>query len=227
MGRITVYSRDPHGSGEAYLQKVAPPGTNYYNLFGRLVLNVPDGENKKILVIHAGNKQRCAEAIAQGLLAPVPSNEVIETMERAFDMTEATGKEYYFRVGLKGTVSIIVEGSEDTVGSSQILKAAEDLVAKGDLVSYDVHTHPRGLPTDSNYGLASGSATDLANVVGSEPNIVLGYKQVQEYTSSNVIGPGPTYRMEKHIRYFNRGGDMYESFLFSEYCRSIRKINEQ
>jgi hypothetical protein len=119
------------------------PLTNWYNLKGQLVRHDDDGKTDKVLVLTTSKKaDDVNSAISNGNTIKAPTNEIASREGDAYDKTEATGKEQYFVVGKDNTVSKTVEGSEDDVNHGAVSEAKKDLLSKGDLFAYDVHTHP-------------------------------------------------------------------------------------
>ncbi|HTN35724.1 MAG TPA: hypothetical protein VL053_01540 [Arachidicoccus sp.] len=79
------------------------PPTDYYNLNGKNVKHVDDDKDDKMLVLTTSSKEKNVdEAIDNGNTMNAPSNDVVNTMEGAYDESEKSGKEYDFEVGQKG-----------------------------------------------------------------------------------------------------------------------------
>jgi hypothetical protein len=170
-------------------------------------------------------------AIAGGGVVPVPSNAVVDQMEAAITATDNTGNEHGFYVGNNGGTSITVEGTAGTVDNEAWNVAKADLRGKGDLISYDIHTHP--LKKDGNgnvvaIGLPEPSGTDKANVVGNQPNVVLGQTEVIKPLPSGQIGGTPEREYKPTIGFYNSDGPIGGSPVnFATYKRAVSKINKQ
>lgn len=109
-----------------------------------------------------------------------PSEGVVNQMKETYARTEKTGNEHGFRVGNKGTISRIVEGKEKSI-DVEWSNAIADIRDAGDLVSYDVHSHPMPVYKECDTELQYNnlpSDTDIQNTVGNSPSIVLGYAMV-------------------------------------------------
>ncbi|MDL2231893.1 RHS repeat-associated core domain-containing protein, partial [Porphyromonadaceae bacterium OttesenSCG-928-L07] len=196
--------------------------TDYYNLMGNLVKHIDDNSNEKKLVLTSAKKMdKVDEAIASGAVVSVPSNEVVNAMEQAFQKTEVSGNEHGFRVGNNGTVSTTVEGTSDHISTEAWQPAIDDLREKGDKVSYDVHTHTKGGGDN-----AQPSETDRANIVGNQPNVVLGYK-VHGGPNHNTIGGVPVINHVRQIGFFNSTGLIAPAVDFSTYKRAVKIINKK
>ena len=215
------------------LRFIDPDGmleTDYYNLNATHVKHVEDGKDDKVLVLTTSKKEdKVDEAIKNGSTVNVPSNEVVDKMEECFNNTEKSGKENGFRVGEKGSSSIIVEGSAGEINGNDWKPAVDDLRNKGDLVAYDAHTHP--LEKDGNgnvvsYGVAEPSGTDKNNIVGSQPSVVLGYRQQITQPSSNTIGGSATVSFPRQIGFFRASGLIAQPIDFSTFKRAVNKINK-
>jgi hypothetical protein len=204
--------------------------TDYFNLNGTNVKHIDDNKDDKLLVLTTSkNEDKVNSAISNGNVVNVPANGVVEKMKDTFNRTEQSGKENGFRVGNKGTISVTVEGSEGEIGPQDWLPAINDLKDKGDLVSYDAHTHPLEKDKDGSVtavGLAQPSGTDIDNTVGNQPNVVLGYKQQITAPSSNTIGGTSTSSFVRQIGFFNSKGQIGSSIDFSSYKNAVKKINK-
>jgi len=203
--------------------------TDYYNQKGILVKSDKDGESiKKMLFISSKKLKDVDDAINKKAYIIVPSNTIIYTMEKAYELTEASGNEHGFRVGKNGMVSIIVEGKPKSIDHDDWLPAARDLREKGDYVSYDVHTHPKP-PYDGGPNIPFNnqpSDTDINNTVGDQPNVVLGYNFTY-FQNSNQIGGQPEVKFDRYIRFFNNEGAINSiDYKFSEFKRAVIKINK-
>ncbi len=154
---------------------------------------------------------------------PVPSNQVVNTMETAFIKSEATGREYGFRVGVNGTVTSLTCGTENDLSNWDVPMA--ELRAKGEYAAYDVHTHPMG--DSANYGLALPSPTDIQNVIKSsgQPSVVLGYNEKPPVFKSNMIGGATHPQLERSIGFYNSGGIISKPLPFNQFQKAVKRIN--
>ena len=206
--------------------------TDYYNLNGKLVRNVDDGKTDRImLLINSKKDDKVNAAIEQGTFIKVPSNKVVDKMEEAYNLTENTGKEHGFRVGNKGTISTMVSGRETEIGPDEWKPAVSSIVEQGDLVSYDVHTHPKPKYEQGSQTIPFNnmpSETDQMNTVGNQPNVVLGY-YFQETRNVNTFGSGQTdVSLHRSICFYNKNGAINsEEIRFSDFKSAVKKINKE
>lgn len=206
--------------------------TDYYNLNGKLVRNVDDGKTDRImLLINSKKDDKVNAAIEQGTFIKVPSNKVVDKMEEAYNLTENTGKEHGFRVGNKGTISTMVSGRETEIGPDEWKPAVSSIVEQGDLVSYDVHTHPKPKYEQGSQTIPFNnmpSETDQMNTVGNQPSVVLGY-YFQETRNVNTFGSGQTdVSLHRSICFYNKNGAINsEEIRFSDFKSAVKKINKE
>ena len=212
---------------------VDPNGmTDYFNLNGKLVRHVDDGKTDRImLLINSKKDDNINAAIKQGTFINVPSDAVVNKMEEAYDLTEKNGKEYGFRVGNKGTISTMVSGKEKEIGSDEWKPAISSIVEQGDLVSYDVHTHPKPKYEQGDKEIPFNnmpSGTDKMNTVGNQPNVVLGYFY-QETRNTNILGSGQTdVSFHRSICFYNKNGAINsEEIRFSDFKSAVKRINKE
>ena len=206
--------------------------TDYYNLNGKLVRNVDDGKTDRImLLINSKKDDKVNAAIEQGTFIKVPSNKVVDKMEEAYNLTENTGKEHGFRVGNKGTISTMASGRETEIGPDEWKPAVSSIVEQGDLVSYDVHTHPKPKYEQGSQTIPFNnmpSETDQMNTVGNQPSVVLGY-YFQEIRNLNTFGSGQTdISLHRSICFYNKNGAInLEEIRFSDFKSAVKKINKE
>ncbi|MHA4811645.1 RHS repeat-associated core domain-containing protein [Flavitalea flava] len=204
---------DPDGrSAETTGSQVSGPTTDFFNLLGKLVKHVDDGKTDKILVFTTSKKETDVDAaINNGNILNAPNNEVANRSEGAYNNTEANGKENYFVVGKQGGISKTVEGSEGDVNHATISEAKKDLLAKGDMFSNDVHTHPKEKGEDGNYKnfeSPNPSDADKKGTLGNTINVILGYQPVENLPSPNTIGGTTTVDAVRTVGFYNSGGSM-------------------
>ena len=211
------------------------PLTDYYNLNGKQVKHVEDGkDDKKLVLTNSSNESKVNQAIENGSVVNVPSNEVVNKMESAFDKTEATGNEHGFVVGEAGKSSKIVEGSAGKVEGAEWNDALRDLNSQGDAQAYDVHTHPleknaAGEVVSVGLPQPSGADTDPKNnELNIQPSAVLGYKQVITPPPSGTIGGTPTSTFERQIGFYNTNGSIHPGveIKFQNFSNAVKKINK-
>jgi hypothetical protein len=205
------------------------PLTDYYNLNGKLVKHVDDGKTDKVVVLTLSRKEAEANAaIDKGNTLKNPGSALVGKMEDAYNQTEANGKEHYFAVGNEGKISKTVEGVEGKVESKEIMDARRDLVAQGDLFSYDAHTHPLEKDQNGNIvnvGSPNPSQTDKDGS-DTRPNIVLGYTQTALPPPPGQIGGSGTVETNKTIGFYNAGGTII-TIKFNDFKDAVRRINKK
>ena len=141
--------------------------TDYYSLTGKLLKHVEDGKDDKYLVLtDVGGRNKEAKvqaAIDEGNILPVPSNEVLDAMSRAFDLTESDGLERGFQVRQGGSLSSMVAGSEEVISNMPSVYQET-----GEYVVYDVHSHPKPSP---GYNTNSGKFDRMITFYNREKDI--------------------------------------------------------
>ena len=198
---------------------------DYYNLSGKKIGTDGIDDEMKYLVLDSDEQKAIRKRDKQGETTQlgnlssainVPPDEVISAMEQSFSLTERNGLEHGFRVGMKGTVTSIISGTETEI--SDWSKPIEELKAKGEYAAYEVHSHPLGdVRTTGYYGVAEPSNTDKQNIIKSsgQPSVVLGYKQYQ------IGGP-----IVKSIGYYNSNGLVGNTPIpFNKFINAVNKIN--
>lgn len=212
------------------------PKTDYYNLKGTHVKNIPDGKTDKVFVLTESKKATDVDnAIHDGHTLAVPSNMVTKKMDEAYAKTEANGKENTFVVGIGGKISKTVEGSEDVINTAQNGEARRDLVAQGDRFSYQVHTHGN---TVDEYGVMQGggganpSDVDLANTRGSTINVTLGYEQKKigvnerSVNTTSTVDGSTTVETYKMVGFYNSNG-LITSVKYDDFKSAVKEINKK
>ncbi|MGN7724011.1 RHS repeat-associated core domain-containing protein, partial [Chitinophaga sp. 22620] len=203
------------------------PFTDYYNLNGKKVKHVDDGKTDKVLVLTNSQKaDKVDKAISEGHAINAPTQAVADKMEDAYTKTEANGKENYFAVGEKGKVSKTVEGTEGQVPASKIIEAKQDLVAQGDLLSYDAHTHPNGTDSQGNQTIGTPNPSEADKTgVGSRIGVVLGYEQKITPPPSGTIGGTSTSVNVRTVGFHNSSGTI-NTIRFSDLKDIIKRISK-
>lgn len=204
------------------------PLTDYYNLNGKMVKHVDDGKTDKVMLLTFSKKEADVNtAIDQGNTLKNPGSSLVNKMEDAYNKTEGNAKEHYFAVGNEGKISKTVEGAEGEVQNKQIMEARQDLVAQGDLFSYDAHTHP--LEKDQNGNIVNVGAPNpsQADMSGSDtrPNIVLGYTQHVIPPPSGQIGGSGTVETTRTVGFYNASGTII-TIKFNDFKDAVKKINK-
>ena len=203
--------------------------TDYFNLNGKKVRHVDDNKTDRYLVLTTSSQESIVDqTIEAGGMIDVPTNDMVALMSEIYDRMEQTGLEYGFRVGEKGTLSRIVEGKSGELSFNDWLPAMKDLVDQGDRVVLDAHGHPLKKDENGNIisvGTPKPSPVDKENVVGCQPNIVLGYQQ-QQFPVHNTFPTQFETKTVRYIGFFNRD-QVFSPIEFSKFRNSIFKINKQ
>lgn len=205
------------------------PQTDYYNLNGKKVKHVDDGKTDKVLVLTVSKKtEEVDNTINKGYTIKDPTNEFASKSEEAYNQTEANGKEHFIAVGQQNKVSKIVEGAEGEVNVKTQAEAKRDLVAQGDLYSYDAHTHPNEFDKDGNMknvGSPNPSQADMDGTKAGQINVVLGYVQVVTPPPANTIGGSSTVENVRTVGFYNPAGTII-TIKFADFKDAVKKINK-
>jgi hypothetical protein len=181
-----------------------------------------------LVFTNSTNVKTVNKMIERGSLIKVPSNDVVDKMQTSYDNSEQSGKENGFIVGKTGKSSIIVEGKEKQI-EKEWEPARKDLANQGDTPGYDVHVHPLALDK-GEYGLPKPSDTDMKNILGNQPNVVLGYDErtVDDSGTSATSSYGKEIKKEyiKQIGFFNSKGNIAKPMDFIEFKDVTKKIND-
>ena len=207
---------------------------DYYDTFGdKIGSDGKDDEIKHMVIDYKDQKiikqnekkQKSTPANTLSSVVFVPSDEIIGNMEIAYNKTEDTGNEHGFMVGVYGTVTTLVTGTEKEISNWE--QPLAELREKDDYVAYDVHTHSKG--NSDYYGLAKPSSTDLQNVIKSSglPSIVLGYREKPVFHNPNMIGGSTNPELERAVVFYNSKGIIGNSISFDQYKRAVKKINKR
>ncbi len=203
------------------------PLTDYYNLYGQKVKHVEDGKTDKVMVLtKSKNEETVNTAIDNGLVLNNPTKALTSKMDAAYTNTEGNGKENYFEVGQKGTLSKMVEGTDGEVNYATKAESRRDLIAQGDTYSYDVHSHGNVKDGDGNIvqiGTPNPSGADMSGTTGNTINVVLGYVQVKTDPPSNTIGGSPTITEVRTVGFYNSKGPIV-TIPFSDFSDAVRKV---
>ena len=181
--------------------------TDFYNLKGKLIHHVDDGKDDQYIVI---NPRADINSLQQKDVLPVPSSEILDQMDQAYKETEETGVEHGFQVDLKGNPGPMGEGSENTIDLPLVFEVT------GEYVAYDIHTHPKpeSVPNQLLYNDVP-SDKDKAAYVGSFPNIVLGYYQVEG-----------TVEPVKSVAFYVKTGIVHKSVDYNSFKKAVNRINK-
>lgn len=228
------YSQSPYVfCGNNPIKYVDPKGTvitDYYNLKGNLVYHAEDGSSDRYLLPTNSNKESNAkEMIAAGAALKLPTDYILGLLSKIYDLMAQYGIEYGFRVGVKGAVSRIVSGTSGIIQYNDWMPAETDLLSAKEYVLYQVHGHPLFYDEFGHLievGDPKASEEDMRNIVGTNPNIVLGYKQ----RFKAIHGTTPTQFesvVDKYIGFYNKQHYNFEPIEFSTFERAVRKINAQ
>ena len=94
-------------------------------------------------------------------------------------------------------------------------------------VLYQIHGHPLFYDESGHLievGTPQASEEDMRNIVGTNPNIVLGYKQ--HFKAIHGTTPTQFESVEdKYIGFYNKQHYNFEPVEFSIFERAVRKIN--
>lgn len=215
------------------------PFTDFYNLNGKHVKHVDDGkDDKKLVLTSSKNKRKVDNAINNGEVVNVVSDEVVDKIETAYDKSESTGNEFGFVVGDNGKSSKLVEGSTGEIGSAEWREAKKDLADKStdddSTPAYDVHVHPLDKDSSGNvvsYGLPEPSGADVKpenNRGLTEPSIVAGYEEQITPPPSGTIGGTSKREYVRSVGFYTTKGLINtKKISFKTLKRAINKINEQ
>ena len=168
--------------------------------------------------------------IAAGAALGVPSNKVMESMNGVYESMDKESVEYGFRVGENGTISRLVKGQTQAIDAQDWKPAVDDLKAAGDKVAYNVHGHPLYRDEHGKVVRAANpepSDFDRVNAVGSQPNIVLGYKTLNASIPSGSLSSEISKIFEKEIHFYNKQNYPFKSFRFSTFERAVTIINNR
>jgi hypothetical protein len=124
-------------------------------------------------------------------------------------------------------MSKTVEGSEGKINSQQTASARVDLKEKGDVPSYDAHTHPNEKDKDGNFTSIGAPTPSEADKKGSQttPNLVLGYTQTVTPPPSGTIGGSSTVQTNRTVGFYNSGGSII-TIKFDDFKNTIKRINK-
>ena len=183
--------------------------TDYFTKGGKHYYHQTDDLNDQYIILSKVNKKETdeekkkdavADAWKKHEIVPVISKDALNNMNKTFRLTLKDGKEHMFSVGVKGSVTTITSGTDDSV-STEI--PHKELYDKGEDLAFDVHSHPANQSGDSTIP----SKNDLVNVVGKKLNAVLGFEVIyvpafNSYTSGAESKPGS--RSIKKIYFYDK-----------------------
>lgn len=212
------------------------PLTDFYNLNGKHVKHIEDGkDDKKLVLTYSRSEDKVNTAIDEGSVVDVPTNDIVDKMEKVFDLSETTGNEHEFMVGDNGRTSKIIEGTEGKVSEKQMLESQKDLNAQGDAVAYDVHSHPLGKDANGvvvDIGVpepSDGDKTSQGSGLFTKPSVILGYKQITTPPPTGTLGGKPNVTYQRQIGFYNSSGSIHKNteISFSKFKTVVRKINKK
>jgi RHS repeat-associated protein len=225
MGNTPMRSIDPSG-GWSWSSLTAPL-TDFFNLNGDHVRHVEDGKNDRVLVLTTSRREKeVSAAIAQGFVLNRMSMMEADLYSNLFSRTEQTGNEHFMAIGKMGTLGAIVVGGPISVTPGS--EAYQPLVAAGDVVERDIHTHPNLAASGGLMGVASPSGGDLA-VIGalgdpSRINGILGY-DARESRNPNVIGGGSvSVEYVRQVGFHNSNGIIGRPMTLPDFQRAVRRM---
>lgn len=207
------------------------PRTKYFNLYGDYVPDTADNKYDKILVLTLSNEpDKIDSAIKTGNIILVPTQEILDKMIEAYKATEADHLEQYIAVGKEGKSSAIIPGSSGEVNAEQTKQARRDLIKKGDVFLYSIHSHPNPIGADGNImkvGLPTPSDTDMVNNRKGTPDVILGYKQKTIFPNPNRIdNDTQPIEVTQRIGFFNSSKSIID-IDFKDFIDAVKKINKK
>ncbi len=201
------------------INRIAPLGlTDYYNLNGKLVYHVDDDLDDIYLVFTSKTTlDAIQEAIGNDNFILLPSLDIVSAMEDIFKVKD--NFERGFCVGMNGSMSSILIGTESLIERGLWESAIGELTGFGDRYSYDVHLHPYYTLLDGSYTLETPSITDIIES-HDRKNVVLGYKRIND--SSLTSG----FRLQRFITIYSSEGVLV-SIPFNDFLRTFKKIQKK
>jgi len=224
-----------------YAQEIETPKQEnqitYTGLSGKTFI-IPGGDRSKKMIVLVPDTIRKVlfQAIRDWQVIDYPSEEVLRSMDSAFELAIASGGyEQQFFVGKKGKVSIIVQGSQDRIDSITNRKVRVDLDSvKGDEPAYEVHTHGYSLAGEViPYFSPDPSDTDrqATNFRGRrQASVILSFerKKLPNFSTGNTasvpFGSGNTedkFVYTRVIVFYNQKGTIFKQY-FSDFKTFVR-----
>jgi len=213
--------------------------TDYYNLKGSLVKTTEDGSSeKKYVLVESSKSEKVDEALNNGLVAPVPSNESISQMDKVYENMDQTGFEHGFVAASDGTASDIK--TSESNNHVELGGAIDDLKSAGKTPYYDVHGHSNfsdkngqivdvGMPEPS--GMKGGTPekrgdTEVYGKIGlNQPSIVLGYEGTL-HSNTTIDGKTTSYfTTAKQLSFYNANGRISPIIDYDKFKKITLKIN--
>jgi RHS repeat-associated protein len=216
----------------------AAPPTDFYNLKGNKVKHIADDkDDKKLVLTFSRRSKKVNQAIANGLVIRVHTNEEIAAMENAYEQTEASAtKDKRYEKGFVGgtdangnvVISELDEGMTKPNGTVLVDGASGEKkqLQAGASIEYTAHTHPYHVDDSGKTTLSSGFAQPSGNVKENEGD--LGYQNKVEGKYGTKYSMILGYRNNggtPRINFFN-SSNMNISIDLSKYKKAIKKINK-
>ena len=211
------------------------PRTEYYNLEGQHVRSLEDSvAGKKLVLTMTTDTNNIDDLIRRYKCIDVPSKAIVDTMVRAYYLSETNGKEEYFLVGKTGQISAIFEGIDSGIDSKVTHLAWTDLSVRKDTpAAYRVHTHVKEIIGQEDRrviyppSLGKDSDTDPRNFLGStQAHVLLSYKEerVINISDPSIVGSTPLPDPPQTIYFYDTTGEII-NMHFERFINIVKKIN--
>ena len=205
------------------INRIDPTGmTDYYNLNGKFVLTVDDGNDvKMMLLIESKKLEEANTAIQEKRYMAIPDESVIKAMEEVYDKTENSENEAVeagFIVSQNGTVSKVVTGTSGEISNEDWKPAQKDIADANDKISYDVHSHPEQKVKDDT---VTPSPTDMENVVGNMPGVLLGF-DVKTFETVDFYRKNSYRKVTRYIVIFDKLGILHRT-SFESFKKAVQE----
>lgn len=151
----------------------------------------------------------------------IPDESVIKAMEEVYDKTENSENEAVeagFIVGQNGTVSKVVTGTSGEISNEDWKPAQKDIADANDKISYDVHSHPEQKVKDDT---VTPSPTDMENVVGNMPGVLLGF-DVKTFETVDFYRKNSYRKVTRYIVIFDKLGILHRT-SFESFKKAVQE----